>query len=383
MEPRPRRLPAGHLSLVAWISGHGFGHWTRSEAVLSALSTEHPVHVRTSGRALLLARKAPWAASVREVDTGPGVVQRGPLDVDVPATARRLAEHLERWEEVAARGAADARRLGARAVFADVPPVAFAVAARAGLPAIAMANFTWSWAYEHYVGQDPVYSRAVSRFREAERSASGAIRLPGGGGLDVFPVGSAPLALRRAPTCSRAEARRRLRALSGDSERPHLLVSFGGYGDALDLSAAARSNPGWRVLSFARPRATAPNLTVLPHDHDLPHQDLVYGADAVLAKPGYGTISECLNGPTPLVYVEPGGGFREHASLVELVRRWLPSAALPRASLEAGAWGAALRAAVAHRPPEAPPPPGTGKAVASIRTLLRGQLPLADVRRQD
>src|SRR5436190_1794810 len=94
-------------TIVAYLSGHGFGHFTRSAAVLARLAARATVHVRTSERALALARGAGWAASVAEADVGPGVVQRGPLAVDVAATRAALARHLAAWpalvDEEAAR----------------------------------------------------------------------------------------------------------------------------------------------------------------------------------------------------------------------------------------------------------------------------------------
>jgi hypothetical protein len=125
----------------------------------------------------------------------------------------------------------------------------------------------------------------------------------------------------------------------------------------LDLSAGAEACPELTFLSFAAPAGPPPdNLTVLPHDHDLAHQDLILGADALVAKPGYGTVSECLTGPTPLVHVVPSGAFREHPYLVRMIERWLPNAPLSVEELSAGTWSAAIGRARADTP-NAPPPP--------------------------
>jgi hypothetical protein len=168
-------------AIVVYLSGHGFGHYTRSEAVLERLlqlapSTE--LHLRSSDRALRLAERAAAAgervrfASVAEVDVGPGVAQRGPLAVDVPATRAALQQHLDRWEQTVADEAAFARAIGARLVYADVPPIAFAAAARAKLPSVALANFSWSWIYDGYADQDGWFAEAAARLRAAEAQAT-------------------------------------------------------------------------------------------------------------------------------------------------------------------------------------------------------------------
>src|SRR5262245_42523745 len=121
-------------AIVAYLSGHGFGHFTRSAAVLERLADRYAIHVRTSAQALQLARRASWPASVAEVDVGPGVAQRGPLAVDVAATLAALQQHVRRLPELITAECAWLSRVAPRAVFADVPPLAFAAAAAAGVP---------------------------------------------------------------------------------------------------------------------------------------------------------------------------------------------------------------------------------------------------------
>ena len=331
------------------------------------LAQEVPVHLRTSGAALKLARRAGWVTSLEEVDVGPGVVQSGPMTIDVAATHSALEAHLQGWQASVARGVEDGRAVGATLLFADAPPIGFEVARQLGVNSVGMANFSWSWAYAHYAGADPFFELAAARLRVAEGLATRFIALPGGGGLDAFGPARPELALRRRPTCDRAEARRRLEDLCKSDGRIALL-SFGGYGDGLDLSAGARANPEWTFLAFAPSAGNPPNnLVLLPHDHGLPHQDLVLGADAIIAKPGYGTISECLNGPTPMVYVVPSGAFREHHRLIPMIERWLPFASVSRVELTAGAWSDPLERALAATPREPPPPDGLEDALDVVR----------------
>ncbi len=357
-QPQPTLLP---VSVVACVSGHGFGHFTRTAPLLERLAEEAPVHLRTGGPTLTLARRAGWAASVAEWDLGPGCVQRGPLEVDVPATVAAVSRHVTSWPGLLGEYGREARRLDARLIVADAPPLGFALGERLGVPALAVANFSWSWIYEPFLEPHPELTSSLAILRGAEALATHLIALPGGGGLDAFGRAGVPrleAVLRRPPTCDVEEARRRLAGLAPPGDRPRVLLSFGGYGDALDLSAAAERNPELAFLAFAPPPGPLPaNLAVLPHDHGLPHQDLVLGAAAVLSKPGYGTVAECLTRPTPMVYVEPTGTFREHPRLVREIEERLPSAALTPARLRAGDWSEAVEAALAAPARAAAPTP--------------------------
>jgi L-arabinokinase len=360
-------------ALLAYVSGHGFGHFTRSQAVLErlvALAPATPIHLRTSAPALRLAQRSPFLASVARVDVGPGVAQRGPLAVDVAATRAALQQHLDEWERTVEEEVAFARAAGARLVYADVPPIAFAVAARAGIPSVALANFSWSWIYEGYRRHDPWFSEAAERLRAVEGGATLCLALAMGGGLDAFPrrIEVAPVA--RLPGLPRAEVRRRL-GLEETVARPMVLLSFGGFGDQLDLGAAAARSPQLDLVTVsAKIDRALPNLQSVEPSASLTHPDLVAAADCVLGKPGYGTVAECLHRPTPLVYV-PRGDFREYAALVDAIHRWLPGAALAPDDLLAGRWSAAVAQAMHASAAESPPrADGAGDAAARLLALL-------------
>jgi hypothetical protein len=352
------------------VSGHGFGHFTRSEAVLARLASTFAIHVRTSERALALARRAPWAESVTETDVGPGVAQRGPLETDLDATARALEAHLGRFDALAASEAAALRALAPAGVYADVPPVAFEAAALARVPSAGLANFSWSWIYE---GLAPC-ARFAPRLKAAEARAGSFLALPFAGGLDHFPRREALPLVVREPTRTREEARALL-PLSPGERRPVVLLSFGGFGEAFDLGEAARRNEGFVFVAFAPSRVAAENLVVLPHDHAFPHQDLVLGADAILGKPGYGTVAEAIFARRPFVST-PRGDFPEYPILLAGIEANLPSARLTLEELHEGRWSGALeRALAAPVPPPRLAASGARVAAERIRELFLPRAP--------
>jgi len=331
--------------------------------VLSHLAPRFAIHVRTSEKALALARRARWAESVTETDVGPGVVQRGPLESDLEATERALSAHMARFDELAATESRSLLELGAVGVYADVPPVAFEAAALAKLPSIGLANFTWSWIYEGFES----CARFAPRLRAAEARADFFLVLPFAGGMEHFArKEQLPLVARR-PTRSREDARALLPVPRGE-KRPIVLLSFGGFGDTLDLGDAARRNEDFFFVAFAPSLIEARNLAVLPHDHPFPHQDLVLASDAILGKPGYGTVAESITAARPFV-ITPRGDFREYAVLLRGIEEHLPSARLTQEELFAGRWSDAI-----HRALRAPVPPrrlGTDGDLVAARWIAK------------
>jgi L-arabinokinase len=229
-------------------------------------------------------------------------------------------------------------------VLGDIPPLAFAAAARAGVPSVALGNFTWDWIYRRYdefaaVGP----ARALDVIRDAYATATRALRLPLHGGFEPMATVTTDIPfIGRRSTRDVAEIRERL-GVPGD--RPFVLASF----SAADLDLPYRQI------------AEDEHLTVLPPapERDLPasltYPDLVAAADVVLSKPGYGIVSECVANGTPLLYTSRGP-FAEYDVFVAGMPRVLRCRYLDRSDFLAGRWGGAVRALLAQ-----PSPPETAR----------------------
>ena len=102
---------------------------------------------------------------------------------------------------------------------------------RAGIPAIALGNFSWDWAYAAYPGGLPIAEAVAREYAGADL----ALRLPLWGGFDAFPrVVDLPFIARRSRR-DPAETRARFGL---PLDMPLALVSFGGYGvEGIDLDA--------------------------------------------------------------------------------------------------------------------------------------------------
>ena len=175
-------------AIVFYISGHGFGHASRSIEVINAILAQRPetrVGVRTSAPRWLfdLTVKGKVTFSTLECDTG--VVQVDALTLDEADTIRRAAAFHSDLVTRAASETRVLRELGAGLIVGDIPPLAFAVGASAGIPSIGLGNFTWDWIYADYprVRLAPSLLPAI---RGAYAKASMALRLPMSGGFESF-----------------------------------------------------------------------------------------------------------------------------------------------------------------------------------------------------
>jgi voltage-gated potassium channel Kch len=363
--------------VVYYISGHGFGHASRSIEVVNALRSaqpERPVHIRTAAPRWLFDLTVRGPFTFAPVDTDPGVVQLDSLRLDAAETVRRASAYARDLPSLAAEEAAALRRLDAAVVVADIPPLALEAARLAQVPSIAIGNFTWDWIFRDYPGG----GAAADALGEVYRRAGRAFRLPLSGGFETVPeVTDVPFIARRA-TVAPADTRARLDLPAGRLA----LVSFGGYGVAgIDLDALSRTT-GWTLLVSASvpfgpdhvPLAQmATRGALFPLDEPamyamgLRYEDVVAAVDVVVTKPGYGIISECLANDTALLYTDRGH-FIEYGVLVRDMPRFVRCAYLPQPELLGGHWQDALDRLVASAPaPERPPVDGA--AVAARRIL--------------
>jgi L-arabinokinase len=156
-----------------------------------------------------------------------------------------------------------------------------------------------------------------------------------------------------------------------------ILASFGGLGiAALDLSTLAGLR-GYTIVTTGHAlgfTGTVPANVRLLGDRDvyrsgLRYEDLVRAADAVVTKPGYGIIAECLANGTALLYTSRGR-FAEYEVLVDAMPRFLRCAFIDHDDLYRGRWADHLARLLAQpAPPDRPRTDGAAIAAARILTL--------------
>ena len=259
------------------------------------------------------------------------------------------------------------RQAGARLVLGDIPPLAFAAAAEAGVPSIALGNFSWDWIYRHLAARQPALSAGATHAAEAYARAELLLRLPFAGDLSAFRrIEDVPL-VARVPVVDKAKARLRL----GLDSRPVVLLSFGGVGmPGLEPAALGRLDPYVCLLTGPAGDGGAPNVRRLAAEDlaaaGLGYPDLVGAADVVVSKPGYGIVTDCIGARTRLVYTDRGD-FPEYPILVSEMPRYLPVVFASNADVRAGRLDEALRQVMTLAFPE--PPPTNGASVAADRLV--------------
>lgn len=339
------------------ISAHGYGHAAQIIPVLNALGRRRPgmrVILRTNVPRAFFADRltVEWELSPCQQDIG--CIQQGPITMDWPATWQAHRAFHATWdrrlrEEIAAIGQARADL-----VIGNIPYLAMAAGAEAGRPTVALASLSWDDVLrEHLSPSEPWQRPLIEQIGQAYAQATLLLRIAPGLSMRAFPTATdiSPIAAPLSPE------RTRLRELLQIKPQDTLiLIAFGGIRLESLPFAQMESMAGLQFLiagpvppGFSRIHSIA----AIP----LPFSTLLSSVDAVMTKPGYGTIIESVAVNTPVVYVRRYS-FADEQPIVEYLHRYGRGVELARKDFEQAQWEAALHKALAlprpvHQPPEA------------------------------
>ncbi len=358
------------LHLAYYITAHGYGHGVRSCDILGAVMTAHPgvrVTVTTDLPESFLRSRLPYAnLAIRPGAFDVGMVQKDSIRVDVAATLTQALELVEERPNLIDYEAEMLRGESADLVVADIPSIPIEAAAEAGIPAVAVGNFSWDWIYAPFVVRDPRWRNVIQLFEEGYRQAKLLLKLPFSPQMAVFQQ-HVDLPLLAKPGRAR---RPELAELTGaDQNKKWVLLSF----TSLDWAEAAlREVEKLDEYEF---------FTVKPLDwtgrrniHSIDRMkigfsDVLASSDMVVTKPGYGILSDCVANAKPILYAERED-FIEYPLLECELKRFLRNTHLPAADLYAGRLGSALAAIEsAPAPQEVLPGGGAEKAVEILMGL--------------
>lgn len=345
------------MLIYGCLSSHGYGHASRTAAVLQELARLRPdwqlvLSTAVSPSFLELAL-GEVRHRLRPCRWDVGVVQADALGVDPQGTLAALEALDGLLPAQLEREAAWLAAQGERAlVLADVPPAAALLARRVGVPLVWLASFGWDAIY------GPMGEAFAAR-AEACRSLYGhgdlllhcPLSLPMDWGVPQLKIG---LTASR-PRFDPAELAARL-ALPPDRQRC-VLVSFGGLGKTYD-PALLRRWPDHVLIGPDPALAAEPNGRTLPPG--VRPLDLMPLCSRLITKPGYSSFCEAFSQGIGIHLVRRSG-FAEAPVLEADLRSHGFHRLLEPEAFEAGLW----ELDQPLLPPRAEPLRSDGAAVAA------------------
>ena len=351
--------------IAAFITAHGYGHATRSIAVLEALQRMYPqltIDICTTVPQHLFTASL---ANIRyhRLIGDVGFIQHDALTIDLAATVRALDQLLPYPEELVAHLATRLR--GCDLVLADIAPLGILVARRAGIPSVLVENFTWDWIYQPLLSACPSLGKHIRVLQEIYAQATLHIQAepvcrPAANGVVTCP----PIF-----RCLR-QTTHSLRQRLGVGNRYLVVVSMGGIDFHLPTwqHLNARSDCFFVLAGRDKTEQLSGNCLGLAQTTDIHHPDLINCADLVVLKSGYSTVAECLQGGTRILCITRPA-FAESAILERFVCDRLEGSLLAETAFLRGSWIDELPKLLARKRPAPASMNGADIAARHIRTL--------------
>lgn len=325
------------MLIYACISAHGFGHGSRTAAVLAALHGLRPswrlVLSTTLPAPFLATALGPVPYEQRPVRWDVGVMQADALGADPPATLAAL-EQLH--QQLPATVEQEARWLAAQPqpvlVLGDVPPAAALLAERIEAPLVWLASFGWEAIYGPMGGPFTAWAeRCQALYRRGQLLLRCPLAMPMAWGIPEQAIG---LTAGR-PRLSGPELDALAGAMALPAERERcVLISFGGMGARVDPGLLAHW-PHHVFLGLDPELASWPNGRVLPAG--VRPLELLPRCGRLITKPGYSSFCEALTAGVGIHLVHRDG-FAEAPVLEAALQQHGWHRLLSQAQLFAGDW---------------------------------------------
>lgn len=310
------------MRLAYYVSGHGFGHISRSYELARELVTHSTIdHVYLNTTRTSFIESASEKIIVRNLSTDVGMIQRDSLSIDIPATIKAIQTFKKQKPLLIEQELTFLRQQQIDAIITDSSSLPMVFAQQLAIPAIFIGNFSWDFIYQHYGKQQPFFQQYSRKLQQEYELAHHCLQLPFSCPLTSMKHRKAVGLLGRSPKYSKQDIRKKL---GFNAQKKYFLYSFGAYGiDEEKFDFSNKSEDHIPVVANYSGFAFAEFI----HINQFAYADVVAACDYVVTKPGYGILSECYLAKTPILFTERGD-FPEYPYLIQYLQEYFPAAYL-------------------------------------------------------
>jgi hypothetical protein len=289
------------FKIGVFISGHGFGHGTRTCAILKEITRFIPCEfdILSDLPTWFFKQNLPSLNfTLHNVKTDIGLVQKTPFLHDLDETVNQLKEFVRFNSQEYIFCERLVRRKKHDLLISDISPLGLEVGFKTGVPNVLIENFTWDWIYQLYtetaLGILPIIEVLEKSYSYANLR------------IKVTPFCDSKNKSIKTPPVSREviqtpnEIREKLKI---EQEMKVILLTTGGITKRFDLIDKMKRQKDVVFITSGDIQKTIidKNIISIPMKSDFHYPDLVNSVNLVAGKAGYGTIAECWSTNTPLL----------------------------------------------------------------------------------
>ncbi|MFP4014384.1 MAG: hypothetical protein ACLFVQ_09890 [Chitinispirillaceae bacterium] len=298
------------MHILYFITSHGYGHGVRSCAICNSFPPEVFVTFRTDLPSSFFREEVRIRHRVRKGVFDIGCIQSDGVTVDIEKTLGTYREIERRNGTVLDQEVRWCIENKVDVIVSDITPFAFEIASRAGIPSVAVSNFSWHDIYAEYLPLFPRYGEMLERMARQYRMADLLLALHPAADMSCFRLRRDVPVVGRRGVCRRGEISR----VYGFDEKKNLgLIYTGNFGMERGLWHRLETFTDWEFVGVY-PLGADPSNYHLVSKERFRYEDLSASADVIISKMGYGVFSESLFHGIPLIYL-PREHFAEYPVL--------------------------------------------------------------------
>jgi hypothetical protein len=303
------------LKIFYFVSGHGFGHISRSfEIIKEFLRNDIQIFLFTNRIDFLKNFNHSNLVLISTI-TDIGMIQNSSIDMDIMATKFAIIDFESNRNNLTEFLVSKIELHKPDFIISDSSSFPFYLAKSHKIPSSFIGNFTWDFIYQNYSKIDPFFEEYSYKLKLEYGLCDRGFELPFSCPITSVPNIKKIGLVGRMPTQTKESARR---LLNFNDNYQYLLLSFGAYGlDSSKFNFENLDESTYLVVSGLK-NFNGKNVI---HLNDIYYPDLLIACDAVLTKPGYGILSEAYNTNCPIIYTDRGD-FIEYKYLLDAMNEY-------------------------------------------------------------
>lgn len=298
--------------VVFYVSSHGFGHMTRSLAVIEEVMEKTDFHVylvcgkyqNDFARNYLAKYQNRMQFNDFQTDVGLVIADKS-LIVDARETERQLINFVGKWEEIVAMEIEHLKSWTVECVISDISPIGALVGEELNVRTIGLSNFTWVEQYEYFYIKQEIIEHFKAAYAYFDEFIEYSLALP---------MESITAPKKEIGFVARELNWRKLSNL----KQYYGSSIFISCGKAVTIDNIHVENYSGTIFTTSGVTVTgSDNVVELPTD-TLDTHNYLAASDLVITKAGWGTISEAITANKKLVLIEREGVLEDSHNIQRL-----------------------------------------------------------------
>ncbi len=300
--------------LLICISSHGFGHFAMTAPIINQVLREDNFEIilRTTVPDFLIKSRLNTAVAVINEASDFGMQMKSSLDVELGKSLARYRGFHRHWVANVKQEAAKLAEIKPDLILANIPYVTLAAAQQLGIKSLAYCSLNWAGIVTNYFSdQADFVDQYIPQMLAAYNSAQ----------AFICPAPSMAMpalhnVVKVAPVCSVGQSQRAkiLTKLNLAPSSKLVLISAGGVATPIPVDTWPVAKDviwlcAWSIKSQRKDIVSIDDIGIA-------FSDLMASVDAVITKPGYGTVSESVCHAVPGLFVRRGD-WAEEPYLIE------------------------------------------------------------------